>query len=193
MRKLFDVPLFSQSWNLKDWHKLGFISYEDAKYWERSSCGVLCLQMAYSFFYKKSRSTPELIKLGQSLGAYDDKTGWSHKGLVELASKIGLNASVVKASPSQLCDLIDKGEIPIVSIKWAFLPVKSLREKVLFWKRYGGHLAVIAGYEKEGDRIKGFYVNHTSIQSEYNWKQRLISVEDFMAGYTGRVVVISKA
>lgn len=185
-----DVPFYSQNWDIENTRRLGFSDLEEAKYWEDSSCGVLCLKMAIDSFCptKKDILISDYIKVGLSLKSYTHKDGWSHLGLVELAKYFGFNAKREgKVESENLKDFLNQRGLPIVSIKWAFRQDKKLKERLLFWKKYGGHMALITGYEVEPS---GFYVHHTSTIPEYNWQNRFISIEQFNDAFTGRCVVI---
>lgn len=186
-KQIYDLQLYSQSWDLEKWKKLGFESRDSAEYWEKSCCGILCINEIASFLNNTTYSTTKLIKVGQKLGAYSHDHGWKHNGLVSLAKKLGLNASGERMSSDDLKQALQERKIPIVSIKWAFNPSKSIKERIFFWKKYGGHLAVVVGYDNEG-----FYVNHTSKVAKENWKARLIPYAKFKAGYTGRAILIWK-
>lgn len=94
--------------------------------------------------------------------------------------------------PEDIRLAIDQNAIPIISIKWAFQPTKTRKEKILFWKKYGGRLAVVVGYRSEAGKIMGFYVHHTSKKVEQNWVSRYLPLSFFQAGYTGRAIVIYK-
>lgn len=187
MRVLYDIPLFSQHWDLDNWKKLGFKSYDDADYWQRSSCGILCVQEIASFLNGSTYNTVDLIRQGQELGGYSHEHGWKHDGLVGLINKLGLRAERKPMHIADLKEALNNKRLPIVSIKWAFKPTKSVKEKLLFWKKYGGHLAVVVGYSDEG-----FYVNHTSKVKEENWKARLVPFKQFSDGYTGRAILVWK-
>ncbi len=185
------VPFHSQHWDLDNWQALGFTSYDDAEYWQRSSCGVLCLQMTAEYFLHRQFSLIDLIRQGKKISAYTDQTGWSHEGLVRLATSIGLKAERRVMKASDIVSAIDQQAIPIISIKWAFDPTKTVIEKVLFWKKYGGHLAVVVGYRKVENKVVGFYIHHTSKISEQNWIGRFVPSQTFERGYTGRAISIS--
>jgi ABC-type bacteriocin/lantibiotic exporter with double-glycine peptidase domain len=184
---IYGVPLYSQSWDLNEWEKLGFSSKDDAEYWEESCCGILCVQEIATFFNSKSYSTAELIKQGQKLDGYSHRNGWKHEGLVRLIEKLGLGAERKLMSINDLKKALDQKKLPIVSIKWAFKQNKSPKEKLFFWKKFGCHLAVVVGYDDEG-----FFVNHTSKIAKENWKARLIPFDEFSAGYTGRAILTWK-
>lgn len=186
--RILDVPFRSQSWELDHWQKLGFVSREDARYWECSSCGVLCLGMAAEYF-GINRSTKELIDQGLALGAYTDAAGWSHAGLVELALKIGLDAKQQTLTLVDLQKAIDGNKVPIVSVKPGFRIDKTLKERILFWKRYGGHLVTVVGYRVENNQLSGFFVHHTSSGGN-DWQGQLIPLKTFRRSFSGRGIVV---
>jgi hypothetical protein len=104
---------------------------------------------------------------------------------------MGLNASADTCSVQRLAETIAMGDLAIVSVKWAFRPEKSVRERTFFWKKYGGHLAVVVGCRTGVDGVaEGFFVHHPSTTPEYNWESRFLTTAEFGAGYTGRAVVI---
>lgn len=191
-----DVPFYTQKWSLSDWENLGFESYEDALYWQNSSCGVLCLQMAVDAIDKsknnlKQRQIIDYIKNGLRLSAYSDSRGWSHDGLARIAKAFGHQAEAsVQLNPADLQKALDNRKLPIVSIKWAFENSWILRDVLLFWKKRGGHLVLVTGYEVSGSKLKGFYVHHTSTLDSYNWKHKFIPLNQFVSGYTGRCVLV---
>lgn len=193
-----DVPFYPQKWNLANWKGLGFESLDEAKYWERSSCGILCLKMAMDAYLssnskKLSPRIYDLIKKGVEIRAYDDSLGWEHNGLVRLANEFEFFAERNTANDSQaLRELLKNNSLLIVSIKWAFLDHKTLKEKIIFWKKYGGHLALVVGYENDSaGNLTGFYVHHTSIRQAYNWEARLIPIDVFEKSFTGRYIKVS--
>ena len=192
-----NVPFYPQRWDLPNWKKLGFKNREDAQYWQDSSCGILCLKMAmdgYLIAESKplSPSIAKIIQKGVKIGAYDDSVGWSHQGLVRLAKEFGFSANnYVKSDDADIKETLENDALAIVSIKWAFKNKKSLKEKVLFWKKYGGHLALVIGYKENNDgNLEGFYVHHTSTTDTYNWEKRFIPVEEFKQGFTSRFITI---
>lgn len=190
------VPFYTQHWNLDTWKELGYQSRDKAAYWERSSCGILCAKMAMDALRLQQKieptpSTKEIIDSGIRLGAYTDEAGWSHQGLAGLIRSFNFSADAKKINVRDIKELLQNNKLPIVSIKWAFRNTKTLRERILFWKKYGGHLALIVGFEEENDVLKGFYVHHTSKVLEQNWKYRFIPLKTFNQGYTERAIVVS--
>ena len=190
------VPFYSQKWDLFDWKQLGFTSFADAEYWERSSCGVLCLKMAIDGVRQESGQEPspaliEYIKTGVTIGAYHDATGWSHTGLVRLAKHFGVVAyRHERVSLQALHTAVQRKQLAIVSVRSGFEKKLSLKQKLQFWKRFGGHLALVVGSEERNGIVTGLYVHHTSIRPEYNWESRFIPTEVFKANFTGRCIFI---
>ncbi len=183
------VPFYSQHWDLDQWKSLGFTSRDEAEYWQRSCCGVLCFLMAHDALKGVSNRDPksisDVIREGVELGIYTDETGWSHTGLCRLAEKYGLNAERKELSYGDICSELQSGNFVIVSVKFGFRNKKSLKEKILFWKKYGGHLVLCTGCDDSG-----IFVHHTSIREAWNRKDWHVSEEEFMKGYTGRGIVI---
>ena len=192
-----NVPFYPQKWNLDDWQKLGFKDRADAEYWEKSCCGILCLKMAIDSILlvqgkPLSRSIKEYIDKGLAIGAYTDAVGWSHSGLAKLAKEFGFAAEARQnVKPEELREALKQNCLPIISIKWAFENTKSLKEKILFWKKLGGHLALVVGFDEDEDgKINGFCVHHTSIRKEYNWQYKFLPLDKFKQGFTGRCIMI---
>lgn len=191
-----EAPFYPQKWDLSQWQNLGFESFDDAQYWEKSSCGILCLKMAIDAHLSikakpLSPSIAEYIKKGVAIGAYKNSVGWSHFGLAQLAKEFGFEAvNRERVSVAELREALKQNFLPIISIKWALEDYRSLKEKILFWKKFGGHLALAVGFEEEDKNLKGFYVHHTSLRPEYNWQYKFLPLEKFEQGFTGRVIII---
>jgi hypothetical protein len=193
---MMSVPFYAQKWDLTQWKQLGFASFADAEYWERSSCGVLCLKMAIDGLQKErgQQSSPpliEYIKTGVAIGAYHDATGWSHTGLVHLAKHFGFVArQCERVSVAELHAAIQQNHLVIVSVRSGFEKKLSLKEKLQFWKRFGGHLALVIGSKEENGVVTGLYVHHTSIFPLYNWEAKFVPRPMFEANFTGRCILI---
>ncbi len=189
---ILDVPFYSQSWDLTRWQEEGYESEEDMRYWQASSCGVLCLQMAIEYFTHKKLATHQLIQEGLNSKAYTDQHGWIHGGLVELARSHGLRGEAQAMSTEHIGQAIKRGDLVVVSIRWGFQGPRTLKEWLMFWKRRGGHLAVVTGARWRGNRLLGFYVHHTSKRPPYDWRARFIPARRFTWGYTGRAILLQK-
>lgn len=180
-------PFHSQVWNLDQWETLGFRSREEAEYWQHSSCGVLCLKMAAEGLTGRSGlPTARLIGYGVRTHAYTHQEGWSHHGLARMAGAFGVTG--VALEPLHAEDIkryLDTGGFSIVSIAWGFEPKRTWKDRLFFWKKRGGHLALVVGYDDAG-----FLVHHTSVVPEYNWENRHVPYVAFQNAYTGRGVVV---
>lgn len=137
-----------------------------------------------------SPSIRDYIRTGIELKAYTDEQGWGHDGLIRLARHYGAHATrETSASVSQLTEWVRQGSIPLVSVKWGFETTKSLKERLLFWKKYGGHIAVVVGFEPD-DHPTSILVHHTSKRPEGNWVYRPIPFKTFKASFTGRCILV---
>jgi len=81
---IIDVPYCSQ---IDEIHKNGV-----EKAWANQSCGIISLKMVLDFFLKEQIDIKELLDKGLEMGAFIEDVGWSHIGLVNLASEYGLYA-----------------------------------------------------------------------------------------------------
>ncbi len=190
-----DIPFYSQAWELDRWSELGFANREEATYWERSSCGILCLKMAIDALRSRagqplSPSIRDYIRIGLEIKAYNDASGWEHDGLVCLAKHFGVAARRESGlSVEKIIEYMREGAIPLVSVKWGFATEKTLKEKLLFWKKYGGHIAVVTGFETDSDP-QTIIVHHTSKRPEGNWIHRDLPLKQFQDSFTGRGILV---
>ena len=146
--------------------------------------------MAMEYLREQALSFQDILKTGLRLGAYTDQQGWRHSGLCDVASEYSCFASSQSCSINDLRRAIDQHTIPIVSIKWALQNTKTLKEQLMFWKKYGGHLAVVVGYVVDQDNVTHIVLHHTSKIEEQNWIARKVPVDMFLAGYTGRAILV---
>ncbi len=190
--RVLSVPFHTQHWDLDVWSRLGFTSRDDAEYWQKSCCGILCLQMTFEFLLHRDVLFQDLLQTGLRLHAYTDQHGWSHQGLCAIATEYGCLAAAKPVGVEELRAAIDQNRLPIVSIKWALQNTKTLKEQLFFWKKYGGHLAVVVGYRFDHGVVTHLYLHHTSKIEEQNWVARPIPIKEFIGGYTGRAIMISQ-
>jgi hypothetical protein len=190
-----NIPFYAQKWELDNWKELGFKSYADAEYWERSSCGVLALKMALDGFRIANKKPitpgiPEYIAAGLKLKAYTDEKGWFHDGLVRVASHFGAEAfRESHVGTDRIKELLSQGYLVIFGLKVAFINQKTLRERLTFWKKRGGHLALALEYV-DRDGQPGFVVHHTSIRPQYNWQRRFIPLKTFNDGFSRNIIAV---
>lgn len=188
------IPFYRQDWDVSKYRSMGFGNKEDCEYWKNSACGVLCLRMAVESWGGSVIGIKKYIDEGVAIGAYSHKNGWNHAGLAELAGKFGLSASnSVSLKTESIKDCLVKGGLVMISIKTAFKTKRNWREKIFFWRKRGGHLCLISGFETQNRRITGFRVQHTSIRSEWNWRDKIIPIDQFIGSSTGRGVVFFRS
>jgi len=130
----------------------------------------------------------DLVRTGVGMGAYMHGKGWSHDRPCRLAERFGAKAFPKgNLSTDDLRRFLDIGRLPIASIRWAFRDVKTARDRLLFWKRFGWHPTLLPGYDESG-----FIVHHTLIRKEYNWEAKHSPFAEFERGFTGRAVMIGR-
>lgn len=175
-----DVPYYSQWLDVAD------------PDWQRRSCGIVALKMAMLALHSPRRSRDEegdmgldeLIKRGIELGAYKPNIGWVHEGLVFLAKKYGFTDSFRKEwaadkSADGINFIVDNisQNIPVIA------SVKS---------EAGGHLILLTGFEKTDGNLKNFYYNDPGAKSISEGKNKIISKDDFLKFWKGRIIVVAR-
>jgi len=161
---VFTVPFYSQfsDISMASWRKVG--------------CGIASLAMLIEFYKPGEVTVDTLLGEGISAGAYISSAGWSHKGLIGLSNKYGLDGesydmagSSMDVAFAKLKDVLKTGPV-IVSVHYTFDPKNPIP-----------HLVVVNGIkddlvhyndpaEKSGDGT----VSISQFQSA--WKKRYIEV-----------------
>jgi len=120
--------------------------------WRARGCGIASLSMVMAYWHSCDSRHPMpaldiLLKRGQEIGAYREGIGWSHAGLVRLASEFGYEGYNVDGAPqsptpksvdeswAHVLDELERG--PILASVYAGLNPQ----------RGGGHIIVITGFE----------------------------------------------
>lgn len=114
------VPFYSQ-----------FSDIESAK-WQKVGCGIASLAMLIEMYNPGSVSVNTLLDQGIAAGAYLEDDGWTHRGLVLLAQKYGLqgerfyfSASTTKEAFAELENALTKGPV-ITSVHYGFDPKSTI-------------------------------------------------------------------
>lgn len=191
MKKLLEVPYLSQ-----------FNDLDDVE-WQGRACGVTCLAMVLAYYEKEKRPLKALINLGEELKAYNDKYDWYDSGLCSIANRLGYTAFRRRWALSKIDEEFFKKEGRTANDNEAYnsQAVKeglyslenSLRLGVPvivsvsknFDEYNKGHFVVLTGYEKDGEKLAGFYYNDPNsrdkkLKDEYahlqlfldHWKRR---------------------
>lgn len=187
------IPFYPQDWDVTKYREMGFVDQVECEYWKNSSCGVLCLKMAVEGLGGPVWPIKKYIDKGMELGAYSHERGWSHIGLAKLGNTFDFDCQNFEGvSMAELGEYVMLGSLVIVSIPTAFRKSEQLIDRIKFWRKPGGHLCLVRGVKYENDQIQGFEVNHTSINPDLNWENRLVDIDLFSQVYTGRVIVCAK-
>lgn len=157
------VPFYSQ-----------FTDIQSAK-WKKRACGVTSLAMMIEYYKPGSVSVNKLLEQGIASGAYS-KAGWTHRGLIKLGEKYGLEGDAYDLSKSstkkafeKFTDELEDGPV-ITSVHYKFNPKSTIP-----------HLVVING-------IKGGMVYYNDPAAKSGEKQ--ISVADFQKAWKKKFIVI---
>lgn len=171
--KRYIVPEYSQYLDIR------------SKQWNWRSCGIVSLFMVLAFWDPTLKRTdiPRLIKYGIASGAYREGVGWTHQGLLDMATALGFvgkRFDLFKrdddAAFKTLLTHLKKGPV-IVSIYKDFDPQKG-----------GGHLLVVTGYKEQNNKITIFIADpdardHAQIGYAIpktklfkGWKRRFIAI-----------------
>lgn len=159
-----DVPFYSQFRDIT------------SSTWQKVGCGVASLAMVIDYYNPDSVSVNTLLKQGVVSGAYQKNAGWSHKGLISLSKKYGLDGGAFdlsalnkKAAFSQFKSYLKDGPV-IASVHYKFDPKSTIP-----------HLVVINGVD--GDNV---YYNDPASTSG----QKKISLEQFLKAWKNRFIVV---
>jgi len=159
-----DVPFYSQFKDIT------------SSVWQKVGCGVTSLAMVIEYYQPQDISVNALLKEGVASGAYKNNAGWSHKGLINLSKKYGLDghaydlsASSQKVAFQEFKSYLDDGPV-IVSVHYKFDPKSTIP-----------HLVVING-------IKDGIVYYNDPAAKTGDKE--ISEADFLKAWKKRFIVV---
>lgn len=173
----------SQPKNDPKWKDFGAKTKEDYAYWTMNSCGAVALRMVLESVGKHYRNNMEIINEGLEIGAFDDKPGWLHSGLIKMASKYNLKGKSATLSINGLCAEIFKNSFIIASVS------PLLGEKDTPITRFG-HLVLAKGFRWKDGKCEGLYINNPSGRELNLQENAFIPVERFKEGFTGRVIIL---
>jgi predicted double-glycine peptidase len=144
--------------------------------WKKRSCGVVSVAMVLDYYSDESISVDKLLTQAIKSGAYTEKAGWTHKGLIALAKAHGLTGeaydlttSSSKTAFASFSSHLSDGPV-IVSVHYKFDPKSTIP-----------HLVVIDG-------IKDGYVYYNDPAASGGSKK--IAVAEFLKGWKQRFIVL---
>lgn len=168
MRKVLDVPFYSQYANVHD------------PQWKERACGILCLKMVLDFLGARTLAPDEFLKKGVLLGAYGT-WGWTHDGLIAVADSFGIamrrkefRSKDYKEKEKLLHAGIDELVSSLVHDKPVLISaIKKWVEKKKF------HMMVLVGFEMDEGGIKGFYYHDPDAYTAGEGKDQFVPTGTF--------------
>lgn len=178
------------------WAESGAATPQEYAYWVDRACGVACLKMCVEAINGPRRSLVEWARLGLERGGYlihhreDGSTyevGWIHSALAEMAKENGLAAESLSAVVEEIPSYLRRGHMVIASVSY------EAGDDRLPITKQGGHLMVVIGADCLDSHPQYFYVNNPSGRRKELQAGARLSLERFLAAYSGRVIVIGRA
>lgn len=160
-----DVPFYSQLEDISD------------PYWKGKGCGIASLAMVMDFFKPNTvTSVDNLLREGIKSGAYLNRAGWIHAGLIDLSKRYGFDGqghywdnTSKEIALSNLSVALENGPV-IASVYYTFDPLSPIP-----------HLVVINSIDD-----KNVHYNDPAEPSGGG----VISIEDFQTGWKQRIIAI---
>lgn len=143
--------------------------------WRKVGCGIASLAMLIDF-YAPTVAVDDLLNEGIARGAYVSDAGWSHAGLIALASDHGLSGEAhyltdksMAAAFETLKEAVEEGPV-MVSVHYTFEPTNPIP-----------HLVVITDidedtvrYNDPAEKTGGGSITIAKFQD--SWKKRFIEI-----------------
>lgn len=198
MKKIIDVPYLSQFNDLSDVE------------WQGRACGVTCLAMVLAYYEGEARPIKALIDLGTELKAYNSNYDWYDSGLCSIANQLGYTAFRRRWALSKIDTefFATEGRTEADNEAYDAQAVKEglyTLERTLrlgtpvivsvsknFDEHNKGHLVVLTGYEKDGEKLAGFYYNDPNSRGK-KLKDEYAHLELFLEHWKKRGVFILKS
>lgn len=143
--------------------------------WQKVGCGIASVAMVIDY-YKPAVPVNTLLKQGIASGAYLSHAGWTHKGLIDLAKRYGLDGKSIdlgksdsKTAFNEFKKQLKNGPL-IASVHYKFDPKSTIP-----------HLVVI-------NSIEGEMLSYNDPAAKEGAKK--ISVTDFLKAWKKRFIVI---
>lgn len=194
--QISNVPFYSQRLTVDNYLQEGFTSLEDAKYWAERICGLACLKMILSYkFPEQNFKLKNLLDIGLKIGAYDEKVGWKHQGLVDLAANFDVNGfrQSIRAKVEKIAKYIQDRRLVIVSVTEGMEGGKEYKQKdgSIYLMPKGGHLVVIFGADVSQGEIKSFLLHHPSSDKDYEHRDWVVPKDEFLNSFSkkGNILV----
>ncbi|HSO13241.1 MAG TPA: C39 family peptidase [Anaerolineales bacterium] len=177
------------------WAESGAETPQEYAYWVERACGVACLKMCVEAVGGPMRSLVDWARLGLERGGYlirreadgrDNEIGWIHGVLADMAQESGLIAEARPASLEEIPVYLRQERMVIASVSY------EAGDDRLPITKQGGHLMVVIGAECADGRPQAFYVNNPSGRKAELQTGARLSLERFVAAYSGRIIVVGR-
>lgn len=197
MKKILDVPYLSQFDDVSDVN------------WQSVACGVTSLAMVLKY-YGTEVPIENLIEVGEEINSFSEKAGgWYHNGLCEIARRYGFIAWRRKwrIGKRDLDYVKEEGwtdnDVEQYEIQTAAEGIFTLEKSILkgtppiisadkdFENENSGHLVVVTGFEREGEELKGFYINDPKARGKKR-KDEFIYLKKFEEHWHKRGIFVIK-
>jgi len=167
-----EIPYFSQYLDVSD------------PYWSERSCAIACVAMVL----KTSAPIDRLVKECAEKYGYNPELGWTHAEIVSLFADHSVRAERKEFKRE---GKFDDGVREIVASLDAGHPVmistiKNWSEEKKF------HVVLFVGYEKEGEKITGFYYHDPAFREKKEGENRFVPFEIFEKHWR-RLAIFPKA
>jgi hypothetical protein len=179
------------------WAEYGADTPQEYAHWAMRSCGVVCVKMAVEGVMGiPPRTVMDWVREGLALDGYlteirrerPVEIGWKHAALADLARAHGCDAD--PASGVTLVDIarhVRAGHLFIASV------TSELGEDAPI-TRQNGHLVVVYGLSlDEQGRVESIIAHNPSGRRPAMQAGAILPADRFVAGFSGRGIVISRA
>ena len=199
MKKILDVPYLSQFDNVSDTD------------WQGRACGIACLAMVLAYYERETRSLSNLISIGLEVDAHSSEAGgWYDSGLCRVANKLGYVAWrrrwALSRSDKEVFEKEGRTDTDNEAYEEQFLKegLYSIENSLLlnipvivpvnknFDPDGFGHLIVLTGYEKDGEKLMGFYYNDPNSKGAVK-KDEYAHLQKFLEHWKRRGIYVKKA
>ncbi|PJF43965.1 MAG: hypothetical protein CUN55_06360 [Phototrophicales bacterium] len=148
-----------------NWHLFGAPDATDYAFWCHRVCALACLKMCIQTLTEHSPTLWELVQHGLKYDGYkiyDEKgrmidEGWYVSAQIQIANDYGLAMETYSYAPAlAMCKPILDGYPIIVAVS------PEIGERKPNWRRYGGHVVLVYGFEWRKGNLQSLYLHNPS-------------------------------
>lgn len=171
------------------WPTFGAENPVDYAFWCHRVCALACLKMAIHAQTDQDPSLWELVQIGlqhDGYRVYDDQgmmidEGWYVVAQIKLAADYGLEMIGHSYAPVvAMCQPILDGQLIAAAVS------PEIGERQPNWRRYGGHLVLVYGFEWRGGRLHSLILHNPSGRHPELQAGAIIPAQRFRKLYANR-------